>query len=305
VGSVRIEKSNTMTNYHIPVMVREVLEGLHVVVGKQYIDATLGGGGHTTEILKAGGRVLALDADNDALKYAAERIRIELPDKREGVDWILVHGNFRDIADIAIKHEFTDVSGVLMDLGVSSYQLDTESKGFSYRFGGSNLDMRFDQTAGATAAEYINSASREELYEVFTKYGEEERARAIIDALIRARSVKHIETVNDVVAVVKCVVGDNKGTSGVLSRVFQALRIVTNDELHALSEGLLGARQILGHGGRLVVITFHSLEDRIVKQYLRGDGFGLLTKKPKIATNEERYRNVRSRSAKVRVAWKL
>lgn len=294
-----------MTDYHKPVMVQEVLEGLRVTPGAWYIDGTLGGGGHTVEILKLGGKVLAIDADSDALSFASRRIRDELPQKEEGKDWVLVQGNFRNMASIAKVHECSDVSGVLMDLGVSSFQLDTESKGFSYRFDKAGLDMRFDQSVGETAEQYINRADREELYEVFTKFGEEERARPIIDALVRARSVKDITTVGDVVAAVKRAVGDNRETASVLSRVFQALRIQVNDEFHALSEGLEGAYQVLGKGGRLVVITFHSLEDRVVKQFMLQEGFKVITKKPLHASFEEQHINRRSRSAKVRIAEKI
>jgi 16S rRNA (cytosine1402-N4)-methyltransferase len=294
-----------MTSYHTPIMVREVIEGLRVEKGKRFVDATLGGGGHTSEIVLNGGIVLGIDADSDAISFAYNRLKELDSDKKEGKDWILAKGNFRDMASIAGQHGFESVSGVLMDLGVSSFQLDMEAKGFSYRFADGPLDMRFDQATGETARDLVNSASREELYEIFTKYGEEERAWPIVDALVRARQVKKLETTGDLIRVVKGVVGDNSGTAGVLSRIFQALRIQTNEEMQALTEGLAGAHQILAVGGILAVITFHSLEDRIVKQTMRESGWNIITKKPIIATEEEQQSNRRSRSAKLRIAQKL
>ncbi len=294
-----------MSTYHTPVMAHEVIDGLRVSAGSLFVDATLGGGGHTAEILRLGGRVLGIDADSDAITYTRERLKSELPETKEETDWILEKGNFRDLQRIAVSRGFTGVSGVLMDLGVSSRQLDGADKGFSYRFPDGALDMRFDRDEGVTACEFVNSATEEELYEVITKFGEEERAGPIVHALIRTRQIKKIETVGDVVGAVKRVVGDNKQTFSVLSRVFQALRIHTNDELFSLREGLAGAQHILKPGGRLVVISFHSLEDRVVKQYMSGEGWRSVTKRPLVAGVAEQHANSRSRSAKLRVAEKI
>ena len=294
-----------MRNYHTPVMVAEVIDGLRVEAGKRFVDATLGGGGHTVEILRLGGRVLGIDADFDAVAYTKERLKMELPETKEGTDWRLEKGNFRDIERIAEAEGVTGVSGVLLDLGVSSRQLDSVAKGFSYRFLEAPLDMRFDREAGVAAADFVNSATEEELYEAITKFGEEERAGAIVHALVRARQIKKIQTAGDMVGAVKRAVGDNKETSGVLSRVFQALRIQTNDELSSLREGLEGARHILKPGGRLAVISFHSLEDRTVKQHMNGNGWKRITRRPLTATGSERDANSRSRSAKLRIAEKI
>jgi 16S rRNA (cytosine1402-N4)-methyltransferase len=286
-------------------MVREVIEGLSPVAGKWYVDATLGGAGHTTQILQAGGNVIGIDADSDALLYARQRIKEELPEKKEGEHWVLVKGNFRDIAQIVAREKKEEIFGVLMDLGVSSHQLDAPEKGFSYRFAEAPLDMRLNQQEGDTAQMYINSATSEELYEVFTKFGEEERAWPIVHALSRARQIKKFETVGDVVTVVKSVVGDNKQTSSVLSRIFQALRIRVNDELETLNKGLSGAEEILARGGRLAVISFHSLEDRQVKLFMAKPGWTQWSKKPLRASPSEEAENVRARSAKLRVATKV
>ena len=278
-------------------MVEEVLAGLSIQAGKQYIDATLGGGGHAMEIVKRGGILLGIDADADAIEYARDRLKSD--------SCTLVQGNFRNIETIAKENGFEEVSGIVMDLGVSSYQLDTADKGFSYRFLEAPLDSRFDRTKGESAAECVNHSSEEELYEVFTKFGEEERAGPIAHALIRARSVKEITTVGDIVRVVKLVAGDNKQTTGVLSRIFQALRMQVNDEVIALREGLAGAERILAPGGMFAVISFHSLEDRVVKLFMQGDGWHQITKKPTIATLSEWRANSRSRSAKLRIAQKI
>ncbi len=283
-----------MSTYHTPVLVEEVIQGLHIISGKKYIDATYGGGGHAKEIVKGGGMVLGIDADEDAVN------RVELQD-----NLLVVHGNFREIVNIAQQNGFDQVSGILMDLGVSSFQLDTPEKGFSYRFLESPLDMRLDQTRGQTAAEYINSAPENELYEIFTKYGEEERARPIIHALIRTRQIKKITAVGQLLESIDHAIGSYPDKYGVYSRVFQSLRIYINDEMNALKDALLGTKQILVPGGRLAVISFHSLEDRIVKQFMRSEGWKNISKKPIIACTEETKTNKRSRSAKLRIVEKL
>jgi 16S rRNA (cytosine1402-N4)-methyltransferase len=294
--------SNT---YHIPILVNEVLDGLHVTKGKIYIDATLGGGGHTEAMLRLGAHVLGIDADWEAVEYAKNRLREEVPEKEEGRDWRVVHGNFRTIATIARENGFEEVDGILFDLGVSSHQLDSPAKGFTYRIGTGALDLRFDQKTGDTAADFIKRATEDDLYEVFSKFGEEERARAIAYALVRARILKPIDTVSDIVRVVDRVVADKRNLNAVLSRIFQALRIVTNDESGALKEGLKGAESLLNKEGRLAVISFHSLEDRTVKLFFRTGSWKELTKKPICATDKELYENRRSRSAKLRIAEKV
>jgi 16S rRNA (cytosine1402-N4)-methyltransferase len=192
-----------------------------------------------------------------------------------------------------------------MDLGVSSYQFDTPEKGFSYRFLESPLDMRLDQTQGITVAEYIKGAPEEELYEIFTKFGEEERARAIVHALIRTRQIKKITTVGQLLDSIDRVVGQTADKYAVYSRIFQSLRIFINDELGALREALEYTKELIEPKGRLAVISFHSLEDRIVKQFMRGDVWNSITKKPIIADSREVTINKRSRSAKLRIVERL
>lgn len=273
-----------MTQYHTPIMVEEVIQGLQVASGKRFIDATLGGGGHTREIVKRGGTVLGIDTDKEATN------------ENSGMKWKVAQGNFRDIEAIAKKEGFEEVDGILFDLGVSSHQLDTAARGFSYRFGDAPLDLRMNQEVGETAAEYISRVSEEELYETFAKFSEEEHSRSIAHALVSARRVRPVKTTGDLLQIVP---------KKAASQIFQALRIAVNDELGALKKGLAGAKKVLKPGGRLVVISFHSLEDRIVKQYMRTDDWKLITKKPVIPTRVELQQNTRSRSAKLRIAEKL
>ena len=293
-----------MSEYHIPVLVKEVLEGLRVAPGKLYIDATLGGGGHTAEIVRAGGRILSIDTDKEAIYTARERLLKEFPQKKEGIDWNIVQGNFRDIEKLAHEEGFNAVDGVMFDLGVSSHQLDTASRGFSYRFEDAPLDLRLNQDIGEGAAEYLERVSEQALYETLATFGEEERARAISIAIVRARVKTGIATTRDLLTCIKEVVGGEQ-VQATASRVFQALRIAVNDELGALKSGLKGAEELLIPKGRLVVISFHSLEDRIVKQYLRTDRWKVITKKPVVAGKSEIGINKRSRSAKLRIAEKI
>lgn len=278
MDEIRCSSAITMSqSYHEPVLVSEVVDALQVKPGKRYIDGTYGGGGHTRAIRALGGIVLGIDVDPDA-----------------GA----VLGNFRNIERIAKEQGFGMVDGILFDLGVSSHQLDTPKRGFSYRFADAPLDLRMSQETGETAAELVNRMSEQELYEIFTRFGEEERARTIAHDIVRARSIKPIQTTGDMIAVVS-------SGPAVLSRIFQALRIVVNDEFGALQEGIEGAYQLLAPGGRLAIISFHSLEDRIVKRKM-GDGhWRLVNKKPIVARWNEIQKNKRARSAKLRVVEKL
>lgn len=289
-----------MSEFHTPVLLPEVIEGLQVLEGKRYIDATLGGGGHALEIAGRGGIVLGIDTDGQALEEVRTRV------KQDGVKGLsLVQGNFRDIKEIAIKEHFDKVDGILFDLGVSSHQLDTPKRGFSYRFTGAPLDLRLDQTQGETAAQLVNRISEGELYEIIATFGEEELARSIAYSIGRARAVKKIETVGDLIAVIEKVAGSGVRGNPVRSRVFQALRIAVNDELGSLKKGLSEAKELLRRGGRLVVISFHSLEDRMVKKFMRQEGWHLIATKPIVAPYEEVRGNPRARSAKMRVAEKI
>ena len=287
-----------MSDYHTPVLKTEVIEALHVAKGKKYIDATLGGAGHTEEILKVGGVVLGIDTDAEAIAQGKERLK-------EYKNYTLVQGNFRNLEEIAKKNGFLHIDGILFDLGVSSHQLDTPERGFSYRFTDAPLDLRMSQRDGDTAAQLVNRMTEGDLYECIGKFGEEQLALPIARALCRTRQIKKIETVGDVVLVIQDVAGSKEQAVPILSRVFQALRIVVNDELESLKSALEQSREILKPEGRLVVISFHSLEDRIVKQYMRGNGWKVLTKHPIISSEREVYENKRSRSAKLRVAEKI
>jgi 16S rRNA (cytosine1402-N4)-methyltransferase len=262
---------------HIPVLLHETIVGLQVAPGKRFIDATYGGGGHASEIVRHGGEVLGIDVDPDA-----------------GPN--VVHGNFRNIVKIAKENGFNEVDGILFDLGVSSHQLDTASRGFSYRFVDAPLDLRFNQNEGETAAELLARVSEDELYEILATFGEEEHSRAIATAIVRARRVSPVLTTGDLLKII-----GNKAAS----QVFQALRIVVNDELNALKEGLHGAKDLLKPNGRLAVISFHSLEDRIVKRFMKTDAWKLTTKKPIVPGHEEIKVNKRARSAKLRIAEKV
>ena len=272
-----IKSDGLNMHYHTPIMVEEVLEGLQVAPGKRFIDATYGGGGHASEIVRRGGEVLGIDVDPDTGPNA-------------------VHGNFRNIEKIAKENGFSEVDGILFDLGVSSHQLDTASRGFSYRFGDAPLDLRLNQNEGETAAELLARVSEDQLYEILATFGEEEHSRAIASAVVRARRVSPVRTTGDLLKII------NKRAA---SQVFQALRIVVNDELNALKDGLRGAKKLLKPGGRLVVISFHSLEDRIAKLYMKTDAWKVITRKPIVPTDKELKANSRSRSAKLRIAEKV
>ena len=282
-----------MSQYHTPIMVEEVMEGLQVAPGKRFIDATVGGGGHAAEFVKRGGIVLGIDTDTDAVEEV-----------KKSISGTIVQGNFRNIQTIAQEHGFEHVDGILFDLGVSSHQVDTAGRGFSYRYTDAPLDLRLDQTKGLTAAEYLEHVSEQELYETLATYSEEEHSRGIAAAIVGARRAKPVETTGDLLHIVQSVVGARQ-SAPTASRIFQALRIHINDEFTALKEGLKGAGELLKPGGRLAVISFHSLEDRIVKQYMRSDGWKLITKRPVCAGERELMENRRSRSAKLRIAEKL
>lgn len=278
MGNLRQDSPIIMnSSYHEPVLVSEVINALNITPGKKYIDGTYGGGGHSRAITGMGGVVLGIDIDPEARA---------------------IQGNFKDIEKIAGENGFEKVDGILFDLGVSSHQLDTANRGFSYRFTDAPLDLRLNQESGDTAAQLVNRSSQEQLYEIFASFGEEERSRTIAHAIVRARSIKQIETVGDLASIVGA-------QNASLSRIFQALRIVINDEFRSLKEGISGASRLLSPGGRLAVISFHSLEDRIVKRKMNEDGWRIISHKPITPSREEVVKNRRSRSAKLRVAEKI
>jgi len=293
-----------MSEYHTSVLLHETIDWLQVEAGRKYIDATLGGGGHTAEILKLGGSVLGIDQDSEALAFAEREVRLKIKDVSIGTDLVLAKGNFKDIDSLARDNGFESLSGIVFDLGVSSHQFDQAERGFSFQKEGP-LDMRMDLDQKVKAADLIHILTKGELYELFTKLGEERFARSILTSIVRARQIKKIETTTELADIINKAVPFRQKGINPATRVFQALRIAVNDELNNLIEALPKARDLLGDRGRLAVITFHSGEDRIVKHQFRQwaeDGWGeVLTKKPVIPAEEEIEQNKRSRSAKLRV----
>ena len=282
--------------YHVPVMLRESLEGLDIRPDGIYVDVTFGGGGHSREILKrlgSGGELYGFDQDADAEHNIPADPR-----------FTFVRSNFRYLYNFMRYYgESGEVDGLLADLGVSSHHFDDKDRGFSFRFDGT-LDMRMNTRAGQTAADIVNNYTAEALADVFYLYGELKVSRKLASVLVKARETKKIETIGDF-----------------LAQVFQALRIEVNDEMRALKEMLRSTLRVLRPGGRLVVITYHSLEDRLVKNFLKTgnfegkceqDFFGnvrspfrLVNNKVIVPTDEEVERNPRSRSAKLRIAEKV
>ena len=316
-----------MEGYHRSVLLREAIEVLEVRDGKWYLDCTLGDGGHTLEILRRGGKVVGIDVDPEAI----ERARKRLGNLGYLENSVLIQGNFRDINNLISLSHFvrqnqtswdkqTDTArhkfaGAIFDLGVSSLQLENPERGFSFVKKGP-LDMRMDPTLQVRALDLTNTLTRRELYELFSSLGEEKYSWQVADTLVRAREVKPFKTTTELAEVVVRAVGrvrglpaDRQGKIHPATKVFQALRIAVNDELDALQEGLEEVKDLLEKNGHIVVISFHSLEDRIVKNTFKqweSMGIGeILIKKPVIASEVEVRVNPRSRSAKMRVFKKL
>ena len=297
--------------YHIPVLLNESIEGMNLHPGGIYVDVTFGGGGHSKEILRQGDesiRLFSFDQDEDAERNIVN-------DER----FTFVRSNFRYLYNFLRYHGVEQVDAVLADLGVSSHHLDEAERGFSFRFDG-QLDMRMNKRAGMTAAEVVNTYPEERLADIFYLYGELKNSRKLASAIVKARANKQIVTIGDFLEIVKPMFGREREKKE-LAKVFQALRIEVNQEMEALKEMLQAATEALKPGGRLVVITYHSLEDRIVKNMMKTgniegrveqDFFGrvqtpyrLVNSKVIVATEEEVNRNPRSRSAKLRIAEKI
>jgi 16S rRNA (cytosine1402-N4)-methyltransferase len=243
-------------------MVEEVVRYLSVQPGGRYVDCTVGGGGHSLAILEAaapGGLLLGIDADENALQIARERLQ------PFAGSTLLVHANFRDLAAVCARAEFVPVHGVLFDLGVSSYQLGDEERGFSFQTD-APLDMRFGAGQAVTAHDIVNSYDERELADIIWRFGEEPASRRIARAIVRARP---LGTTLELASVVAAAAGGPRRRIHPATRTFQALRIAVNDELGALTAALGQAVEVLGRGGRLVALAFHSLEDRIIKQFIR------------------------------------
>jgi 16S rRNA (cytosine1402-N4)-methyltransferase len=263
-----------MKEGHLPVLLGEVIEMLAPAPGSLHIDATLGGGGHAERILEAAnpdGRLLGLDADALAIERVEAKLR-----SRYGDRLVLRQANFRELATVAPEAGFAAVDGCLFDLGLSSYQLADRDRGFGFRAGGP-LDMRFDTTRGVSAAELLASLDAAELTALFRRYGEEPKAPRIARAIVEARTVAPVATAEELAALVERVIPPNPRQprrTHPATRVFQALRIAVNEELEALQAGLTAALDLLRPGGRLVVLSYHSLEDRIVKRFFQAERRG-------------------------------
>lgn len=288
---------------HTPVLLKEVINLLNVQPGEVYIDATVGGAGYSEEIIKHNGRILGIDYDPKAIEIARRRLSAACPSS----SWQLAEGNFAQIKDIAEKNKVGSVDGIVFDLGLSSYQLEDPQRGFSFKLNGP-LDMRMDPSLGVTAAALVNGLTKKELADLFWNYGQEPRAKSIAAAICDYRKKKQIQTTEELASIIEKKV-PKTGKINPATRCFQALRIIVNDEGTNLNDGLNGAFFLLREKGRLVVVSFHSGEDRAVKNFFAdkerlGEGI-VLTKKPIVPTHQEVDGNPRSRSAKLRCLIKI
>lgn len=299
-------------DYHVPVLLQETVDGLNIRPDGIYVDCTFGGGGHSGEILKRlgkNGQLLAFDQDADAKRNVPDDPRI-----------IFVPHNFRHLQRFLRLHKVAQVDGIMADLGVSSHQFDEADRGFSIRFEG-DMDMRMDKRQELTAFEVVDTYDEQRLHKLFEQYGEVTNSKTLAKTIVQVRQTVSLKTIANFKQAVQAVVKGNPNKY--FAQVFQALRIEVNDELGALKEMLQQIPSLLKTGGRVAIITFHSLEDRIVKNFFRkgdmdeaepADPFGrnvpvsplkVITKKPITAAQEELKRNPRSRSAKLRVAEKI
>ena len=301
----------TAETYHVPVLIKESVDGLNIQPGGIYVDVTFGGGGHSREIisrLSEGAHLYSFDQDADA-----ERNVVANP------NFTFVCSNFRYLKNWMRYYGVEGLDGLLADLGVSSHHFDDSERGFSFRFDGA-LDMRMNKRAGLTAADIVNTYDEERLADIFYLYGELKNSRKLASVIVKARAAQKIGTIGEFLEIIKPLFGREREKKE-LAKVFQALRIEVNREMEALKEMLYAATEALKPGGRLVVITYHSLEDRMVKNIMKTgniegkaekDFFGnvqtpfrLVNNKVIVPDNDEIERNPRSRSAKLRIAEKL
>lgn len=310
-----------MNQGHITVLREEAVDALQPRAGGVYIDGTFGGGGHSRELLErvnGDATLYVIDADPDAIARANDLRSTEL-----GRGVIPIHDNFRNLAEIADHHQISPVDGVLFDLGLSSFQLDQAERGFAFRFDGP-LDMRFDNTTGTSAADLVNTESAEELADIFWRFGEEKQSRRIARTIVDRRTDAPFASTADLAAVIERAVGGRRGRAiHPATRTFQALRIAVNEELTALESVLEAATDLMVPGGRSAIISFHSLEDRIVKRFIAREIATCICPpdvpvcvchhsprlkrigKPIKPSANEQANNTRSRSAIMRVAERL
>lgn len=307
-----------MQTYHVPVLLKESVDALEIGKGGTYVDVTFGGGGHSREIfsrLDSTGHLYSFDQDADA-EANADVVREDGVTLANDDRWTFVRSNFRYLKNWMRYHEVEGVDGILADLGVSSHHFDDETRGFSFRFD-SPLDMRMNKRGGKTAADVVNEYDEERLADIIYLYGELKQSRKIASAIVKSRAEKPIKTTKDLLdAVERCFPKEREKKD--ITRLFQALRIEVNHEMDALRDMLVAAGEVLKPGGRLVVITYHSLEDRMVKNIMKTgniegkqqqDFFGrvqspyrLAVNKPITPSKDEQALNPRSRSAKLRIA---
>ncbi len=302
--------SEKSESYHVPVLLKETLEALAIRPNGIYVDCTLGGGGHSLAILGhlgPGGRLIAFDQDEAAKNNVPADERV-----------LFIPQNFRHMQRFLKLHKQTGIDGILADLGVSSHQFDEADRGFSFRFD-AGLDMRMDKRQAITATDILKNHSEMQLHKMFEKYGEVTNAKTLAKTIVAQREITQLKTTNQFKQALKGIVKGNPNKY--FAQVFQALRIEVNDEMGSLKEMLTQSLQVLNEGGRVAVITFHSLEDRMVKNFFKTGTFGeittddvyggspqspfeIITKKPIVAGEKELKMNPRSRSAKLRVAEK-
>ncbi|MBK5283877.1 MAG: 16S rRNA (cytosine(1402)-N(4))-methyltransferase RsmH [Bacteroidia bacterium] len=297
-------------SYHEPVLLHEAIEGLNINAGGKYIDATFGGGGHSKLILEKlkNGKLYAFDQDDDAEANSLTR-----------KNFILIKSNFRYIKRFMRYYNSIPVDGILADLGISSHQVDIPERGFSSRFD-APLDMRMNTEQGITASDIINTYEQEKLQNIFSSYGEVSNSRRVAAQIVNSRKTRTLDTTQQLIkAIDNCI--DKRVPSKYLAKIFQALRIEVNDEISVLKEFLVQSAEILSTGGRLVVISYHSLEDRLVKNFFRSGNtegevekdlygnavnvsFNAFSRKPIEASEKELQKNPRARSARMRIGEK-
>lgn len=291
-------KTKKLKQIHIPVLLKEVLEGLAIKPDDKIIDGTVGAGGHSSAMLDLGAYVLGVDQDETILRIT--RSSLKHPRLK------LYHANFRDLALIAKEAGFTEVDGILLDLGMSSLQIDDKDRGFSFK-GEAPLDMRMDQSKKLTAADLVNTLSEDELFALIMKHSQERKARKIAHAIVTQRKESAIETTTQLAEIVTKVYGQRFGKIHPATKTFQALRIAVNQEISVLKAVLPQAVSLLKSGGRLCIISFHEGEDRAVKTFFKaknGTELTIISKKAIRPSKDELERNPRARSARLRVAEK-